>query len=246
MLSRYGADMRIGTALQIGFLKMCGRPLDQLQRVPIAVLEHLSPQVGGSPPDLATLRAFYSDAPRVLYRHQQIALDVLGLIRFDAKADSPRVLQELCDKVRSGVDADQLLSEARVILYERHYVLPASRTMGDLAQLARSKVENEVSAAIERTISPATRARWVEQLFEPREDGMTQLEFLQEPPGSLSPSSSTRESDKVRLLMEMNVAVLSNLPGTERYWQMYAQRMRNQRVSRFAQRKEPRPVKRRI
>ncbi len=73
VLSRYGVDMRLGAALQIGFLKMCGRPLDKLQRVPAAVLEHLCVQVGGSPPDLATLRAFYSNAPRVLYRHQQSA-----------------------------------------------------------------------------------------------------------------------------------------------------------------------------
>jgi len=46
-LSRYGTDMRLRSALQIGFLKMCGRPLDQLQRVPLAVLEYLSPQVVG-------------------------------------------------------------------------------------------------------------------------------------------------------------------------------------------------------
>ncbi len=239
VLSRYGADMRLGTALQIGFLKMCGRPLDPLQRVPTAVLEHLSPQVGGSTPDLATLRAFYSSAPRVLHRHQQIALDVLGLIRFDATADSPGVPEALCDTVRADVDADQLLSETRVILYERRYVIPASRTLGDLAQLARSTVEREISA-IERTISPAARARWVEQLFESRTDGMTQLEFLQEPLGSLNIGSITRQCDKVRQLMEMNVAALATLPGTERYWQLYAGRMRNQRRSRFAQRKEPR------
>src|SRR5271165_2005039 len=30
VLSRYGMDMRLGSALQIGFLKMCGRPLDKL------------------------------------------------------------------------------------------------------------------------------------------------------------------------------------------------------------------------
>jgi len=32
VLSRYGVDMRFGAALQIGFLKTCGRPLDKLQR----------------------------------------------------------------------------------------------------------------------------------------------------------------------------------------------------------------------
>ena len=78
VLSRYGVDMRLGAALQIGFLKMCGRPRDRLQRVPAADLEHLCAQVGGSPPDLATLRAFYSNAPRVLYRHQQSATTPRG------------------------------------------------------------------------------------------------------------------------------------------------------------------------
>src|SRR5258708_15384579 len=38
----------------------------------------------------------------------------------------------------------------------------------------------------------------------------------------------------------MNIADMPDLPGTERYWQMYAAKMRNQRRSRFAQRKEPR------
>jgi hypothetical protein len=126
VLSRYGVDMRLGTALQIGFLKMCGRPLDKFQRVPTAVLEHLNTQVGGSSLDLATLRAFYSNAPRVLYRHQQIALDALGLVRFEAEADSPRVLDTICDTVRAGVEADKLLTETRVILYERLRVAGAA------------------------------------------------------------------------------------------------------------------------
>ena len=55
VLSRYGVDMRVGAALQIGFLKMSGRALDKFQRVPFAVLEHLNTQVGGPPPDLATV-----------------------------------------------------------------------------------------------------------------------------------------------------------------------------------------------
>src|SRR5258708_15937925 len=67
VLSRYGVDMRLGAALQIGFLKMCGRPLDKPQRVPAAVLEHLAVPDGGSPPDPPTLRAFLSHSPRLLF-----------------------------------------------------------------------------------------------------------------------------------------------------------------------------------
>ena len=112
--------------------------------------------------------------------------------------------------------------------------------MGELARRAREKVEHEISVAIERAIPPATREGWIEKLFEVRADGSTLLEFLQEPAGSLRTKDITRESDKVNALLAMKVGEMPDLPGTERYWQMYASRMRNQRRSRFAQRQEPR------
>jgi hypothetical protein len=58
VLSRYGVEMRLGSALQIGFLKMCGRPLDKLQRVPKAVLEHLSARLGDHRPRLRLCARF--------------------------------------------------------------------------------------------------------------------------------------------------------------------------------------------
>jgi hypothetical protein len=39
--SRYKEDLRLGAALQLGFLTMCGRPLDSLQRIPVDLLQHL-------------------------------------------------------------------------------------------------------------------------------------------------------------------------------------------------------------
>ena len=45
MLSRYRDPLRLGAALQIGFLKMCGRPLDAIQRVPVDLLKHLGNQL---------------------------------------------------------------------------------------------------------------------------------------------------------------------------------------------------------
>ena len=201
-------------------LKMCGRPLDKLQRVPIPVLEHLSTQIGGAPPEIATLRAIYGKRRQTLFDHQQFALDTLGMTRFEITADAPRVLDALCDEVRAGVDGDKLLAQVRVILYERRYVIPAPRTVGELAKRARQTVEHEVSVAIERAIPPATRERWLDQLFEVRADGATLLEFLQEPAGSLRTKDITRESEKVSALLAMKIAEMSDLPGTERYWQM--------------------------
>jgi hypothetical protein len=86
--------------LQIGFLKMRGRSLDKLQRVPIPVLEHLSTQIGGSPPEIATLRAIYGQRRQTLYDHRQFALDTLGMTRFDLTADAPRVLDGCAGSLR--------------------------------------------------------------------------------------------------------------------------------------------------
>ena len=83
VLTRYGLDMRLGTALQIGFLKMCGRPLDKLQRIPLAVLEYLSPQLGGAPPEIATLRAIYGQRRKTLYDRCRL---LLGFARVDQAA----------------------------------------------------------------------------------------------------------------------------------------------------------------
>jgi len=240
VLSRYGVDMRLGSALQIGFLKMCGRPLDKLQRVPIPVLEHLSAQVGGSLPEIATLRTIYGQRRQTLFDHQQFALDIPGLTRFEIISDAPRVLNSLCDEVRAGVDGDKLQAQARVILYERRFVIPAPRTLGELAKRARRTVEQEVRVAIERAIPVVVRDGWIEKLFEVRTDGTALPEFLQEPAGSLRTKDITRESDKVNALLAMKIGDMPDLPGTERYWQMYATRMGNQRRSRFAQRAEPR------
>ena len=38
--SRYKETLRLGAALQLGFLKMSGRPLSALQRVPTDLLQH--------------------------------------------------------------------------------------------------------------------------------------------------------------------------------------------------------------
>jgi hypothetical protein len=67
VLTRYRDSLRLGAALQIGFLKMCGRPLDAIQRVPADLLKHLGEQLEIPAPNIATLRALYLKRRRTLY-----------------------------------------------------------------------------------------------------------------------------------------------------------------------------------
>jgi hypothetical protein len=82
VLSRYGVGMRLGTAPQIGFLKMCGRPLDKFQRATHRGSRAFERPSWRFATRLGYVARFLLHAPRVLYRHQQIALDALGLVVF--------------------------------------------------------------------------------------------------------------------------------------------------------------------
>jgi Domain of unknown function (DUF4158) len=76
VLTRYRDSLRLGAGLQIGFLKMCGRPLDAVQRVPADLLKYLGEQLEISAPTIATLRALYLKRRRTLYEHQRWAMGV--------------------------------------------------------------------------------------------------------------------------------------------------------------------------
>jgi hypothetical protein len=57
--ARRGPSLKLGLALQIGFLRMSGRVLDAVRIVPPALWKHLGNQFGEQAPDLASLRAMY-------------------------------------------------------------------------------------------------------------------------------------------------------------------------------------------
>ena len=69
--------LRLGFALQIGYLRMTGRTLDGLRIIPIALWQHLGRQLDVQAPDLASLRALYR-LGQTLFDHQQLACRALG------------------------------------------------------------------------------------------------------------------------------------------------------------------------
>ena len=197
ILTRYRDSLRLGAALQIGFLKMCGRPLDVVQRVPADLLKHLGEQLDVAAPTIATLRALYLKRRRTLYEHQRWAMEYLGLIRFEP-TDTDTLLPSLCDVVRAGVGGDQLLTATRKLLYEHRFVIPGTRRLSNLVQAAISTVERESFTLIEREIPLIMRNRWLEALSRQidHERKMTLLEYLQEPRASLLQVLSNNRATK--------------------------------------------------
>lgn len=133
--SRYKESLRLGAALQLGFLKMSGRPLSAFQRVPTDLLQHLGEQLAVSAPDIATLRAIYLRRRSTLFEHQAWAISYLGMRRIQA-SDAATLIAPLTDVVRSGVFGDHLLASTRRILYEHHVVIPGRRRLADVSSFS--------------------------------------------------------------------------------------------------------------
>jgi len=178
--SRYKDLLRLGVALQLGFLTMCGRTLHAFQRVPTDLLKHLGEQMEIAAPNIATLRALYRSRRATLYEHQAWAIEFLGFVRFEM-TDAPKVLSALCDVVRTGVEGEPLLASARRLLYEHRFVIPGTRRLGCLAQLAMQGAQEEVLAEIERRIPLHVRTRWHHALYSKEAGGdVTLLAWLRE------------------------------------------------------------------
>jgi hypothetical protein len=74
-------------ALQIGFLRLTGAPLNSLEMIPPQVLAHLGSELGIAPPWLASIRALYR-RHRALFEHQDAAKQALGLATSPSTANA--------------------------------------------------------------------------------------------------------------------------------------------------------------
>ena len=93
---RRGSMNRLAVALQIGFLKMTGTPLNSAQLILGAVLDHLGLKLESDEgtPRIASIRALYRRR-RTLFDHQQAALKVLGFRYLHEQAE-PGLIASLC------------------------------------------------------------------------------------------------------------------------------------------------------
>jgi hypothetical protein len=74
---------RLAVALQIGFIKMTGAPLNSVQLVPATVLDHVGRQLGmgAGTPQIASSGALYRRR-LTLFDHQHCAPQALGVRDF--------------------------------------------------------------------------------------------------------------------------------------------------------------------
>jgi Domain of unknown function (DUF4158) len=178
VLSRYRNSLRLGAALQIGFLKMCGRPLDAIQRVSVDLLKHLGEQPETPAPTIATLRALYLKKRRTLYEHRRWAMEFLSMIRFEP-TDTDELLPSLCDVVRAGVSGDHLLTATRKLLHENRFVIPGRRRTHRDDHVATRRFQCGTTEAEKHCRTPAGHFSRPNRTYSSDSQGVLGLGFAQ-------------------------------------------------------------------
>ena len=146
----------------IGFLRMSGRHLPALERVPSSVLAYAAAQVGVAAPQLATLRAIYRRRP-TLFEHQRLAGVAIGF-RAAGEAQLRMLTAYLRRQAESELAREQLVAAARRWLYGHAFLIPADRSVETMAARAQDHVLGELKAAIEASVGSEIAAGWAAKL----------------------------------------------------------------------------------
>jgi TnpA family transposase len=228
--------LKLGLALQIGFLRMSGRVLDAVRIVPAVLWRHLGEQFNVAAPDLASLRAMYGRG-NTLFEHQQLACEVLDF-HWLSEAQRRALSGALRLELTRTRDRQQLLIFARCWLYEHRLLIMHERSIRSTIVKARQQYEVALAKSIHAAIDDERLAGWGKALVTPRESGVTLQSWLWAPPAK----HSTRQIEE---LLE-RIATLYDL-GIHRHFadvpddllRRYARRLANRPPSIGARIKEP-------
>jgi hypothetical protein len=154
--------LKLGLALQIGFLRMSGRLLDSVRIVPPALWRHLGEQFGVQAPDLASLRAMYR-RHRTVYEHQELACTALGFHPL-TEARRRALVYALREELTVTLDRLRLLAFGRQWLYDRKLLVMREKDLragrcgcAEPARQYRDGLEHRENAGDLRSLGSASQ-----------------------------------------------------------------------------------------
>ena len=228
--------LKLGLALQIGFLRMSGRVLDAVRIVPPVLWRHLGEQFNVAAPDLASLRAMYGRGS-TLFEHQQLACEVLGF-HWLSEAQRRALSGALRLELTRTRDRQQLLIFARRWLYEHRLLIMHERSIRSTIVKARQQYEVALAKSIHAVIDDERLAGWGKALVTPRESGVTLQSWLWAPPAKHSTRQIEELLERIATLYELGIhRHFADVPDD--LLRRYARRLANRPPSIGARIKEP-------
>ena len=236
---RFRSDRRVAGALQLLFLRACGRPMDRFTLLPRNLLRYVAETLEAAPLTIASLRSLYERRP-TLYEHQQWARDYLGLRDLDAAAEASLTAM-LALHAAEAAHPDDLVTSACHWLYDHRILIPGARRLQDWARGAFAATEARMREAIAREFSPADVRRCLASVHSQRlEAGCSHLEWLKTPSGHQGPRTLAETLDKITYLKSLGVHMWSLADVSLPKLHAYAQRMQSRRPAKNRELKETR------
>jgi hypothetical protein len=183
--------LKLGLALQMGFLRMTGRSMDAVRMVPRALLTHLGKTLGVVVPDLSSLRALYQRAP-TLIEHQQLACETLGF-RWLTVHQRRSLSQAVRNELGHTDDRERLLQYVHRWLYAHQLVIVHDRELRSLIVGAGDQYEATLAKAIHVDVDAGLLQRWQQAIVQRREGSLTTQNWLWAPPAK----HSTRQIEEL-------------------------------------------------
>jgi TnpA family transposase len=235
---RYPRRLRLGAALQLGFVRMTGCTLDAVDHVPGAVLAHLAGQLEQRALDVATLRSLYR-RQKTLFDHQAWACQFAGF-RWHDREDATAVVEALTAASATTLDRHRLARQAREELFGRGRLIPNDREIDDWVRRAIHLVELDDRKRLDAATNQSVREGWLPRLMrEAQPGGTTVLEWLRRAPQRRSRRTLEEELRKLQVIRDcMPPTNISGIPA-ERL-RVYARRMRRRRPVKVREIAEPR------
>jgi hypothetical protein len=196
-------ELKLGLALQIGFLRMSGRLLEAVRIVPPLLWRHLDLRIGVVAPDLASLRAMYRRAP-TLIEHQQVACEALGF-RWLTDHHRRALVRVLREELARTDDRERLLGFARRWLYDHRLIIVHERRLRAMIAAARRQHEAQLARPIERSVEPNLLMQWQAALTQPHDSGSSLQSWLWAPPAKHSSRQIEEMIDRVERLYGLRV-----------------------------------------
>ena len=236
---RFRSDRRVAGALQLLFLRACGRPMDRFSVLPRNLLRYVAETLEAAPLSIASLRSLYERRP-TLYEHQQWARDYLGLSDLDPAGEAS-LMAMLALHAAEAAHPDELVTSACHWLYDHRILIPGERRVQDWARGAFSATEARIRNAIAREVSPADVRRCLASAHSQRLDaGCSHLEWLKTPSGRPGPTTLAETLEKISYLKSLGVHQWSLADVGLPKLHAYAQRVQSRRPAKNRELKETR------
>jgi len=236
--SRKKANLKVAAAVQLGFLKMTGCPLEAFNVIPARLLRYVAAQLEVPPITIATLRAVYKRS-KTLYEHQWWAMEVLGFSKATPE-QLKGLLPYLTQEAKHAATVDILVERGKLWLYQHRYISIADRAIRDYARRAMADSEDGLLRLVREQLPARELARWEAAVLKPRPNtGRSTLEWLQQPPRRKSINALRERMERIDFLKGIGVHELNLDSVAIEKIRSYATQLHNIRPVKYRELKDP-------